>query len=255
MEHGMFSKKDLRKLIVPLLIEQTLAQTIGMFDTIMVSCAGESAVAGVALVETINVLIINLLTALATGGAIVAGQYLGRGDRKNSSRAGEQLVITTAGVSILIMLICLLLNRQILVTFFGNIEADVMNSARIYFYITSFSYPFIGVYNSVAALFLGMGKTKVVMTNSLIMNVINIMGSAIFIYGLGMGVVGAALSGAISRTVAAIIMIVKLRNPNLAISVRSYSLRNVDFGMIKRILRIGVPNGLEGGIFQVAELS
>ena len=78
----LFSKEDLRKLIVPLVIEQLLAVTIGMADTMMVANVGEAAVSGISLVDSLNILLIQIFSALATGGAVVASQYLGRQDRE-----------------------------------------------------------------------------------------------------------------------------------------------------------------------------
>ena len=87
----LFSRKDLRKLIIPLVIEQILAVTIGMADTVMVSSVGEAAVSGISLVDTINVLLINIFSALATGGAVVAAQYMGRKDHDNANTAASAL--------------------------------------------------------------------------------------------------------------------------------------------------------------------
>lgn len=250
----LFSKADLKRLIIPLVIEQTLALTVGMFDTIMVSSAGESVVSGVSLVDSISILIINLFTALATGGAIVAGQYLGNSDRQNSEKAAKHLVLSVFSLSILVMAVCLLLHRQILSLVFGGVEADVMASARVYFSVVAISYPFMALFNASAALFRGMGNSKNSMVNALIMNVINISGNAIFIYGFEMGALGAALGTLIGRVVAAFSMLFMLRNPQLLISVRSYSPRGLDGGMIKRILKIGIPNGIENSIFQLGKI-
>ena len=253
-EQGMFSKQDIRKIIIPLIIEQALMLSVGMFDTIMISFAGESAVSGVSLVDTINTLLIYLLTALATGGAIVAGQYLGSKNSEKSNLAEKQLIITTFGISMLFMVACLVFNNQLLSLFFGNVETDVMNNARDYFYITAISFPFIAVYSSAAALFRVMGNTKTAMINSLIMNVINIGGNAFFIYVMKWGAFGAGLATTISRIIAAIVIMIMLRNTKLLISVRSYAFWNIDLSMVKNILQIGIPSGLENCIFQIGRI-
>lgn len=250
----IFSKSDLKKLIIPLMIEQALVLTVGMIDTVMVASAGEAAVSGVSLVETINVLLINLFAALSTGGAIVAGQYLGRKDKKNANHAAKQLVISTALISFVLMIFCLLLNRPLLSLVFGQTEQEVMSHARTYFYMTALSYPFIAVYNSAAALFRSMGSTKIAMVNSLIVNVLNIIGNAIFIYGFQLSVFGAALSTLISRSIGAFMMMYMLRNEKLSLYVRSFHRKDFDWSMIKRILRIGIPNGLENSMFQIGKI-
>ncbi|GHU38670.1 MATE family efflux transporter [Spirochaetia bacterium] len=253
-KNAVFSKENLRRLIIPLIIEQTLALTVGLIDTIMVSFSGESAVSGVSLVDNITVLIINLFTALATGGAIVAAQYLGAKDKKNSERAAKQLIIITVFFSLLVMILCLFFRRHILNLVFGNVEPEVMRNALIYFFITAFSFPFIALFNAAASLFRCMGNSKVSMINAFIMNIINIVFNAVFIYGMKLGVAGAAYATVISRIVASITMICMLRNRRLAISVRSYSLKDTSFLMIKRILNIGIPNGLENSIFQIGKI-
>lgn len=253
-EKGMFSKHDLRRIIIPLIIEQALMLSVGMFDTLMVSFAGESAVSGVSLIDTINTLLIYLLTALATGGAIVAGQYLGSKNSEKSKLAGKQLLIASLGFSLIFMVVCLLFNKSFLTLFFGKVEPDVMNNASIYFYVTAVSFPFIAIYSSAAALFRSMGNTKIAMINSFVMNVINILGNALFIYGLHLGAFGVALSTLVSRIVAAVTITIMLRNKTLPISVRSYDFWNIDFGVIRSILKISIPSSLENSVFQIGRI-
>ncbi len=250
----MFSKIDLRKLVIPLIIEQALAITVGMVDTIMVAGVGEDAVSGVALVDSVNILLIALFTALGTGGAVVAGQYLGLKELKNANHAAKQLVIAAFLLSVAVMAACLLLNRQILSGVFGRVEPVVMGHAQTYFYVTALSYPFIAVFNAAAALFRGMGDSKTPMQNALIMNVVNIIGNAVFIYAMDMGVAGAALSTLLSRALACVAMLFMLRNQKREISVRSYHPKDIDFPMIRRILKIGIPNGLENSMFQIGKI-
>lgn len=253
-EKGMFSKNDLRKIIIPLIIEQALMLSVGMFDTLMVSFAGESAVSGVSLVDTINTLLIYLLTALATGGAIVAGQYLGSKNAEKSNLAGKQLLSASLGFSLIFMVVCLLFNEDFLTLLYVKVEPEVMSNAKIYFYVTAISFPFIAIYSSAAALFRAMGNTKIAMTNSFVMNVINILGNALFIYGLHLGAFGVALSTLVSRIIAAITILIMLHNKELPISVRSYDFWNIDFGMIKNILKISIPASLENSVFQIGRI-
>jgi putative MATE family efflux protein len=254
MSNHRFTAQDLIRLIIPLIIDQTLVSTLGMFDTIMVAGAGESVVASVSLVNTINILLNYLFTALATGGAIIAGQYLGRGDKENSGQAAHHLIIVSVLFSSAVMVLCLALNKPMLSLIFGNIAPEVMASARSYFYITALACPFIVLFNSGAALFRGMGDSKTPMINAALMNVLNIAGNAAFIYGLGWGAFGAGLATTLSRVVSAIAIMWMLRNPKRDISVRSYRLKNLDWEMIKRILKIAVPNGLENSFFQAGKI-
>lgn len=250
----LFSKQDLKRLIIPLVLEQLLAVTIGMADTVMVSSAGEAAVSGVSLVDTINVLLINIFSALATGGAVVASQYLGRREEENACASAQQLVATIAILALAIMGVSLAAKDWLLRLIFGGIEADVMRNAQIYFLLSALSYPFLAIYNAGAALFRSMGNSKISLETSVVMNLINVIGNAITIYGFQMGVFGAALATLISRIVGAVVMLVLLRNRANPIHIVSYRRLTLRFDMIKRILQVGVPNGLENGMFQFGKI-
>lgn len=188
----LFSNRDLKRLILPLLIEQLLAITVGMADSIMVSSVGEAAVSGVSLVDTIFVLLINIFTALATGGAVVCGQYLGKRRPEKACEAADQLVLATGVLSVIVMGIMYALRLFILNVVFGHIEPEVWNCCNTYLLIVSASIPFISLYNAGAAIFRAQGDSRTPMKMSLIMNGINITGNAILLYGLHFGVEGAS---------------------------------------------------------------
>lgn len=252
-ENRLFSKKDLRKLIIPLILEQTLAITVGMADTMMISSAGEAAVSGVSLVDMFNNLIISVLAALATGGAVVTSQCIGAGRREEACRSARQLVFTEAAITIGISVLVLLFHRQILGLFFGQIEADVMQNAIIYLIISVFSFPLLAVYDSCAALYRSMGNAQITLKISLLMNVINVVGNAIGVYVLKLGVAGVAISSLVSRGVAGVVLFTFLHNPdNLVFLTRGKF--KVDATIVKRILFIGIPSGIENGIFQLGRV-
>lgn len=251
----MFSRKALCKLLGPLIVEQILAVLVGMVDVVMVAAVGEAAVSGVALVDSISLLIIQLLAALATGGAVVCSQYIGKQRTVDACRAAGQLILITTVCSLAFTAIALLGNRHLLDLIFGHAEDAVMKNAVLYFGITCLSYPFLAVYNSCAALYRSMGNSKVSMVASMIMNGINIFGNAICIYGLHMGVEGVAIPTLISRMFAAGLMLFWVRHPNNIISVRSIRELIPDKDMIKKILSIGIPSGLENGMFQFGKIA
>lgn len=250
----MFSNKQLTKLIWPLVIEQILTMIIGMADTMMVSYAGEAAISGVGLVDMINNLIITVLAAIATGGAVIVCQYLGSQKKEQANFAASQLMTITAIISIAIMVLCLVFHRGLLQLFFGSIEADVMNACIIYFLITALSFPFLGIYNSSAAIFRSIEKTKVTMYISLLMNIINIVGNYIGVIILQAGVAGVAFPTLISRIVAAIIMLVLSFNHENPIYIKTKEIFTFNTTMIKKILQIAVPNGIENGLFTLGRV-
>ena len=250
----MFSNADLRRLIFPLIVEQILAVSVGMVDTMMVSSVGEAATSGVSLVDMVNTLFINIFAAVATGGAVVSSQYLGQKRQDRACQSADQLLIITGILSLAIMAVCIVFRREFLSLLYRGVAEDVMRNARTYLVISAVSYPFLSVYNSCAALFRSMGNSKVSMMTSFVMNMINIIGNAICVFGLKMGVAGVAWPTLISRVTAAFMMFVLIQNRNNTIRLNSWKFLIPDRHMIKNILSIGIPNGLENGMFQFGKI-
>lgn len=250
----LFSRTAIRRLILPLIIEQFLAVTVGMADTVMVASVGEAAVSGISIVDTLNILLINVFSALATGGAVVASQYLGREDKKTACRAANQLVLVGLVISVVIAILALLFNRSILAGIYGNIEPQVMSYARTYFYLTALSFPFLAVYNGCAAICRSMGNSQISMKVSVLMNAINIVGNAILIFGFHMKVEGAAISTLTSRLVASLIMVQIVRNPKLQLHIDARLRLGYDRRIVREILHIGIPVAVENSLFQGGKL-
>lgn len=262
----MFSKKDLQKLIIPLIIEQLLGISVGMFDTIMISSLGESAVSGVSLVDMLNVLMINIFAALATGGAVICAYELGKikklmeqdtsvkNDFPGARSAAKQLLIVLLVASILVAGLALFFRVGLLRLCFGAIEDDVMANALTYFVISAISYPFIAIYNGLAALFRTMGNSKITMIASFFMNLLNICGNALFIYVFKWGVAGAAWSTTISRFLGMLLLFVIISNKNHEIYINLREKFRLDFHVMKKILGIGIPGSLENSVFQLGRI-
>jgi len=250
----MFTNQALKKLIIPLVIEQVLVMLVGMADTAMVSYAGEAAISGVALVDMFAYMIITILTAVATGGAVIVSQYLGSRDKENACRSASQLLTVTLLISLAITVICEVFHRGILQLFFGAIEPEVMEAASSYLVITALSFPFLSVYNSSAALFRSMEKTNVTMYVSLLMNAINVAGNAIGIFVLHAGVVGVAVPTLLSRVAAGLVMCALAFSRKNQVSVRFGQILAWDRACVRRILRIAVPNGIENGLFALGKV-
>ena len=251
----LFTKEDLIKLIIPLMLEQLLAVSIGLVDTLMVSSVGEAAVSGVSLVDSISTLVIQILSALSTGGAVVCAQYLGKKKPKEAKESAGQLMLIMVVFAGTIMTIILCSYRFLLRTFFGQISEDVMRCAETYFILSAISYPFLGVYNAGAALFRCMGNSKISMYNSLIMNVINITGNAILIFGFRLGVLGAAAATLIARMISSVVMTTMLCQRKNVLSIDSFKSLKPHKNTILKILSIGIPSGIENGMFHIGKLS
>ena len=251
----LFTRQALVALLLPLIAEQALSVTIGLADTLMVSSVGEAAVSGVSLVDSFNTLMIQVISALATGGAVVTSQYIGHREPKNAKAAAAQILFVLASFSLVVAAVVVVGRHAILRGIFGSIDADVMRYAETYFLLSALSYPFIGLYNAGAALFRAQGNSKISMLSSLVMNVINIGGNAVLIFGFGMGVLGAALASLVSRAVSCLVVLYLLQKPACPLRVDGLRALAPDGGLIRRILRVGIPAGIENGMFQIGKLS
>ncbi len=245
---------DMKKLVLPIIIEQLLASTIGLFDTIMVSSAGEAAVAGVSTVDSLNLLLINLFMGIATGTTVVISQYIGANRYKDAKRTATQSLWASIFISVLIMTLCVIDCHWVLSLLFGKIEQDVMGHAVSYFLYSAISYPFLAVYSTCAAIYRAKGNATATMIISIIMNIINVSGNAIFIYGFKMGAGGAALSSLISRAVGAMIMVLLLLRRSEEINIRKMFPFKFQWDVLKLVLLIGLPAAAESVIFQLGKV-
>lgn len=249
----MFSNKAIYSLLLPLVGEQFLAMLIGMADTYMVSSCGEAVVSGVSLVDSIAQLMIQLFAAFATGGAVISSQYLGQRNRGAACTAAKQLMYISLAAG-LAMLLLLPAKRAVLCAMFPTAETEVVLNADIYFFYVLLSFPFLALYSSSAALFRSMGNSKLSLKVSVAMNSINVAGNAALIYGLRLGAAGAGLSTMLSRIVGALIMLVLLCGEENQIYIHRPLHFEWNSGMVKRILKIGVPSGIENSIFHVGKI-
>lgn len=254
-ENLLFSKKTLWALLIPIMVEQLLNALMGMVDTMMVSNVGSAAVSAVSLVDSINMLVIQVFAALSTGAAIICSQYLGQKNDKMCNQAARQIFLTVIVISGTLMLVCLIFCKPLLRLVFGAVEEDVMNGAVSYFLITAIAYPFLALFDVGAAFYRAGGNSRFPMLISVISNTMNIAGNAVLIFGCGMGVAGAALSTLLSRIFAAGIVLFYLRKPRQVIVLRDYFKIRPDMPMISKILAIGIPAGVENGMFQFGKLA
>lgn len=251
----LFPRKALWTLLIPLIIEQMLNSLMGMVDTLMVSRVGQEAISAVSLVDSINNLVLQVFAAMASGAAIICSQYLGKRDEKGCNEAARQIVLTVTVISSVIMLIGVGFRKPLLQLIFGSVEEAVMDNAQIYFLITALSYPFIALFQAGAAFYRACGNSKFTMKTALIANVANIIGNTLFIFVFQMGAAGAAVSTLVSRIICAVVVFYALRKPGYAIQLRNYFSIRPDFKLIVKILAIGVPSGIENGMFQFGKLA
>ena len=256
-QQHMFTNRMIRNLLIPVVLEQLLNSIMGTADTMMVSNVGSAAISAVSLVDSINVLVIQAFSALAAGGAIVCAQYIGQRNKEKANESARQVLFIITAISVAVSLICLVFQKPLLRLIFGSVEAEVMRASEIYFFYTALSFPFIAAYDSAASIFRAQDNTRGPMTISMISNVMNIAGNAIMIWVFHMGVAGAALSTLISRIFCAVVVLIQLRKEREGqeIVVRDYFKIRPNWSMIKRILGIGIPSGVENSMFQLGKLA
>ena len=254
-QQHMFTNRMIRNLLVPVVLEQILNSIMGTADTMMVSNVGSAALSAVSLVDSINVLLIQAFSALAAGGAIVCAQYIGQRNYEKANMSARQVLFIITAISVVVSAVCLIFQKPLLRLIFGAVDADVMRASETYFFFTALSFPFIAAYDSAASIFRAQENTKGPMTISMISNIMNIGGNAVLIWVFHLGVAGAAISTLVSRIFCAIVVIWQLRNPAEQIYVRNYFSIRPDWSLIKRVLFIGIPSGIENSMFQFGKLA
>ena len=246
----IYSNLDLRKLLIPIIIEQLLSSLMGTVDTMMVSNVGSAAISAVSLVDSINILVIQALSALSAGGAILCSQYLGSKNHNGANESARQVLFVMCFLSVALSMFCLIFRYPLLRFIFGAVDADVMKNSQTYFLFTLLSFPFIGLYDAGASIMRSQNNSKNPMIISVISNFMNIAGNSILIFGFSIGVGGAAISTLISRIFCAVVVICQLRRKSEPICIKNYFSIRPDFPLIGRVLALGVPSGIENGMFQ-----
>ena len=250
----LFDNRSLLILILPMILELLLNFSVGLADSIMVASVGESAVSGVSLVDGVFVLIIMVFSAMSTGGAVVAGQYIGSRDAGNAKKAATELIWSNLSLGVIVMAVIYAAQNLILNVVFGSITPEVYTNAKTYLNIVTLSVPFMAMYNSAAAIFRTTGNTKLITLDALLMGILNIIGNAIGVYILKAGIAGVAIPTLLSRAFGGILMLFLLIRPQNPLTIERSLRHRFDWSMVKRILTIGIPSGFENGLFQIGKL-
>lgn len=250
-----FSNTNLKNMIVPLFLEQLLLMLVGMADVLIVSFVGETAVSGVSLVNSFNTIFLNLFTALASGGAVVISQYIGKKEQKKACVASSQLLNSSILLSIVVTIFILIFNESLMRLIFGRVENEVMEACVTYLRISAYSYPALAIYNAGAALYRSFGKTSTTMYISILANIINVIGNMIGVFVLHAGVAGVAWPSLISRSLSAVMITILCFSKHNLIWYDFKWLYKIDRHMQGVILKIAIPNGIESGIFQFVKVA
>ncbi|WP_407424144.1 MATE family efflux transporter [Methanobrevibacter sp.] len=253
-EGYLYSNRALLALFIPLLIEYSLEFFVGFADSVMVASLGEAAISGVSLVDFLVQLLIFSFSALATGGAVVAGQYLGDKKIDKARNSATQLVWFSAILSTILMITVIFLRHFLIGLLFGQIEADVWANADIYLYIVALSIPFLAIYNAGAAIFRTTNNAAMPMNILLVCDVLNVVGNAICIYYLGWDVRGVAIPTVIARLLSAVLILYFISDDDYKLHIKKTLKHKFDFSLLKKVLQIGIPYGVENGLFQLGRI-
>ena len=250
----LFTNRALVNLTIPIIIDALLAILAGTVDAAMVSSAGEAAVSAVSLVDAINILFISVFSSLAVGGSVVTAQYIGSRNYEKAKTSANQLLYAATFIASSLMAVLLSFHGSLLKLIYGGIEERVYTNAKTYFFITLLGYPFLAIGSSSGAVLRSMGKNRQAVTITIISNACNVAGNALLIYGFDLGIAGAAISTTFSRFVFAALGLMLAHNKKLPARFQKLLHFRLDWDVMRRVLRIGLTNGMEGGLFYVGKL-
>lgn len=253
--NARFTNKQIIAFLLPVIFEHLMVAGLGIADTFMVSFLGETAVAGVALVNRIDNFAKQFFVALAQGGSVVLSQYIGAKNDKSARAALKDNIRIVVSIGLMIMLVMVIFKNSILNFLFGGAEKEVLDISSTYFTVTAFSYPFIALYYAGSATFRAMGESRIPFTSSVVMMVINLALKYIFIFHLNMGVTGAAFSTLIAMGITGAVLMVLLKKPENKVSLHGLFKADLNLAISKKILTVSVPNGIEQGMFQLGALA
>jgi putative MATE family efflux protein len=253
MRDNPFTTKSIARLSWPVFIEFALGATVGISDTIMVSNVGDTAVSAVGLIDSVNMLFINVFTAVATGTTVVVAQLYGKGDKNNIRRAISQSSLLLCLIMGVVAIFVIAFNGPIFDLIYPSVDTPVRNNALSYFFITALTYPLVALFSNLSGTFRGKGNTKIAMQGSIIINIVNISLNAVFIYGFDMGVAGAALATLIGRACGCLLL---LRAEIHEDGAQIFRFSNMRFTrpVLSPILTISLPAGLDALLFQSGKI-
>ncbi|OOM76676.1 multidrug resistance protein NorM [Clostridium puniceum] len=256
----MLIRKNVLKLAIPIMVEQTFVMLLGVCNTMMAGHIGEEAVSAIGMVDSINMLFISFFAALSVGATVVVAQQIGQEQPKKANETAKQAIISGFIVSTIITLLLWIFRVPLINFLYGSAEELVKSNAKLYIEFTLLTYPFIAIEQIANGILRGAGDTKTPMYISMFMNVINIILGYILIYGVdslyipSFGIMGAAIAIAIARMIGAMLIMIILFRGSKIIKIKKLFPFKFDMKVQKNIFNIGIPAGMEQVIFQTGKL-
>lgn len=256
----MLIRKDVLKLAIPIMIEQTFVMLLGTFNTMMAGHIGEEAVSAIGMVDSINNMFISFFAALSVGATVVVAQQIGQEKPKRANETAKQAIISGVIVALTITILLWIFRIQLINKLYGSAEELVKVNAKLYLEFTLLTYPFIAIEQISNGILRGCGDTKTPMKITMFMNVINIILGYVLIFGVdflnipSFGITGAALAIAIARLAGTLLIMIVLFRGSKIIKIKKIFPFKFDFKIQKDIFNIGIPAGMEQVIFNTGKL-
>lgn len=246
--------KQVFAIIIPIFVDSAFIVLMSLMSTAMISSSGVAAVSAVSMVDSINMFIINLFVAIATGGTVIVAQYKGSGNQEMVSKAASQAISAVAIVSIVISVFVMLFHTSALSLLFGNADADVLHNAKIFLIGSCISYPFIAIYQAVTGVLRGVSETKACLLLSLILNLSYFGLNIVLIKLFDMGVIGLSISLILARVLGMAASLIYLLRYNQSLRFKISNALRVNFSILKKIMFIGIPFAAEQMFFNGGKL-
>jgi len=256
----VFIRKDVLKLAIPIMIEQTFVMLLGTCNTMMAGHIGEQAVSAIGMVDSINNMFISFFAALSVGATVVVAQQIGRNKPKKANETAKQAIVSGILVSLIITLLLWIFRIKLINVLYGSAEELVKIDAKLYLEFTLLTYPFIAIEQIANGILRGCGDTKTPMQITIFMNLINIALGYTLIFGINalsipsFGIAGAAVAIAIARLIGTLIIMLVLFRGSKIIKLKNIFPFKFDMEIQKNIFNIGIPAGMEQVIFNAGKL-
>ncbi|WP_238861451.1 MULTISPECIES: MATE family efflux transporter [unclassified Clostridium] len=256
----MLIRKDVLKLAIPIMIEQTFVMLLGTCNTMMAGHIGEQAVSAIGMVDSINNMFISFFAALSVGATVVVAQQIGRNKPKKANETAKQAIVSGILVSLIITLLLWIFRIKLINVLYGSAEELVKIDAKLYLEFTLLTYPFIAIEQIANGILRGCGDTKTPMQITIFMNLINIALGYTLIFGINtlnipsFGIAGAAVAIAIARLIGTLIIMLVLFRGSKIIKLKNIFPFKFDMEIQKNIFNIGIPAGMEQVIFNAGKL-
>jgi putative MATE family efflux protein len=232
----------------PVIIQSLLQVSVGTIDMKMVGTVGVDAISAVGTSRNIIMIFMVLVIAISTGTTAMVARFIGKGDREGASVVAGQAFLLSLLLSAFIVPIGLMTNEFSLKIL--GVTDGVLNYAVEYMEVFFLAVPFFLLHFMARSIFQGAGDTKTPLYIDIMMNIINVIGNYIFIFGMfgipAYGVAGAAMGTAVSRIISVIVAWGLLLSGRFDVKVRLAHMFRPVWRASKQIMDIGVPSGLQG---------